>query len=92
MVVVPIATELLREHKRMLDKSIRELDREVMGLHTQEKKLIVDIKKAAKEGQMVCCLCPHMVLTACSSLRSDSMGTAACQGVLCPPTLPDRAL
>ncbi|KAL3744692.1 hypothetical protein ACJRO7_013891 [Eucalyptus globulus] len=44
--------ELLRENKRMLDKSIREIDRERQGLQTQEKKLIVEIKKNAKQGQM----------------------------------------
>lgn len=37
----------------MLDKAIRELDRERMGLQTQEKKVIAEIKKMAKEGQMV---------------------------------------
>lgn len=37
----------------MLDKAIRELDRERMGLQQQEKKTIVEIKKMAKEGQMV---------------------------------------
>ncbi|KAI3410829.1 uncharacterized protein J3R85_018338 [Psidium guajava] len=44
--------ELLRENKRMLDKSIREIDRERQGLQTQEKKLILEIKKSAKQGQM----------------------------------------
>jgi hypothetical protein len=37
----------------MLDKAIRELDRERMQLQQQEKKLVVEIKKMAKEGQMV---------------------------------------
>jgi hypothetical protein len=37
----------------MLDKAIRELDRERVGLQTQEKKVIAEIKKMAKEGQMV---------------------------------------
>ena len=37
----------------MLDRSIRELERERQGLQTQEKKLITEIKKTAKEGQMV---------------------------------------
>ena len=46
--------ELLRENKRMLDKSIREIERERQGLQTQEKKLIAEIKKLAKQGQMVC--------------------------------------
>lgn len=46
-------TELLRENKRMLDKAIRELDRERMQLQTQEKKLVVEIKKMAAQGQMV---------------------------------------
>eukprot|EP01018_Ginkgo_biloba_P020249 Gb_31864 [translate_table: standard] len=44
--------ELLRENKRMLDRSIRDIERERQGLQTQEKKLIVEIKKTAKQGQM----------------------------------------
>lgn len=48
-----VSAELLRENKRMLDKAIRDLDRERMGLQNQEKKLVVEIKKAAKQGQMV---------------------------------------
>jgi charged multivesicular body protein 2A len=45
--------EILRENKRMLDKAIRELDRERMALQNQEKKTVAEIKKMAKEGQMV---------------------------------------
>lgn len=41
-------TELLRENKQMIDKSIREIERERQSLKSQEKKLIVDIKKTAK--------------------------------------------
>lgn len=37
----------------MLDKSIREIERERQGLQAQEKKLIAEIKKVAKQGQMV---------------------------------------
>lgn len=37
----------------MIDKSIREIERERQGLQNQEKKLIVEIKKTAKQGQMV---------------------------------------
>jgi hypothetical protein len=48
-----VHAELLRENKRQLDKAIRELDRERMGLQQQEKKTIAEIKKMAKEGQMV---------------------------------------
>ena len=40
------------ENKRMLDKSIRELDRERTNLQNQEKRLVGDIKKMAKAGQM----------------------------------------
>lgn len=47
---------MLRENKRMLDKAIRDLDRERMALQNQEKKLIVEIKKTAKQGQMVRCV------------------------------------
>uniref|UniRef100_A0A7S0S4Y1 Charged multivesicular body protein 2a n=1 Tax=Chlamydomonas leiostraca TaxID=1034604 RepID=A0A7S0S4Y1_9CHLO len=46
------AADVLRENKRNLDKAIRELDRERMGLQNQEKRIIADIKKMAKEGQM----------------------------------------
>jgi charged multivesicular body protein 2A len=44
--------EVLRENKRLLDRSIRDIDRERMGLQTQEKKLVIEIKKMAKQGQM----------------------------------------
>jgi charged multivesicular body protein 2A len=53
-----LCLEIVREQKRMIDKSIRELERERRGLEQSEKKLQVDIKKAAKEStkNMVCIL------------------------------------
>ena len=51
--IISNSAELLRENKRMLDKAIRELDRERMALQNQEKKVIAEIKKTAKQGQMV---------------------------------------
>lgn len=36
----------------MLDRSIREIERERQSLQAQEKKLIVEIKKTAKQNQM----------------------------------------
>jgi len=47
--------ERLRQHQRSLVKAQRELDRERAKLEQQEKKLIVDIKKGAKAGQMNAC-------------------------------------
>ena len=47
--------ERLRKHQRALEKTQRELDRERIKLENQEKKLIVDIKKSAKAGQMGAC-------------------------------------
>ena len=44
--------QMLRENKRLLEKTMRNLDRERVKMEQQEKKLIVDIKKMAKEGQM----------------------------------------
>mmetsp|Transcript_28446 Transcript_28446/g.58190 ORF Transcript_28446/g.58190 Transcript_28446/m.58190 type:complete len:213 (+) Transcript_28446:177-815(+) len=44
--------EMMREYKRNVDRSVREIEREKTKLQAQEKKIIVDIKKAAKEGQM----------------------------------------
>lgn len=48
-----LATELLRENKRLIDRSIREIDRERNSLQLQESKLIMEMKKNAKNGQMV---------------------------------------
>lgn len=48
--------EMLRKNQRALNKAMRDLDREKMKMEQQEKKIIMDIKKMAKEGQMVCYL------------------------------------
>jgi charged multivesicular body protein 2A len=45
--------ESLRQHQRFLQKIQREMDREKTNLETYEKKLIIDIKKAAKANQIV---------------------------------------
>ena len=45
--------ELLRQNQRALNKAMRELDRERQRMEQQEKKVIADIKKMAKQGQMV---------------------------------------
>jgi len=45
-------TELIRENKRMIDRAIRDMDRERVKMEQQEKKVIADIKKTAKTGQM----------------------------------------
>lgn len=45
--------ERLRQHQRSLTKAQRELDRERAKLEQSEKKLIMDIKKSAKAGQLV---------------------------------------
>lgn len=45
--------EMLRQNQRALNRAMRELDRERMKLEQQEKKIIADIKKMAKQGQMV---------------------------------------
>ncbi|RDB24193.1 Charged multivesicular body protein 2a 2 [Hypsizygus marmoreus] len=47
--------ERLRQHQRSLTKAQRELDRERGKLEQSEKKLIMDIKKSAKAGQMNAC-------------------------------------
>ena len=44
--------EMIRENKRMIDRAIREMDRERVKMEQQEKKVIADIKKTAKTGQM----------------------------------------
>jgi charged multivesicular body protein 2A len=44
--------DVLRENKRMITRAIRELDREKTGLEREEKRLTMEIKKAAREQQM----------------------------------------
>ena len=46
--------EMLREHQRVLRRSMREMDRERNALVRQEKQLTIEIKKMARQGQMVC--------------------------------------
>ncbi|KAF9214907.1 hypothetical protein BGZ59_002719 [Podila verticillata] len=48
-------SEVLRAHQRALNKAQRELDRERVKLEKLEQKLIMDIKRAAKAGQMNSC-------------------------------------
>ena len=45
--------EMLRQNQRALNKAMRDLDRERQHMEQQEKKIIADIKKMAKQGQMV---------------------------------------
>jgi len=44
--------QMLRENQRALNRVIRDLDRERTKMDQQEKKIVVDIKKMAKDGQM----------------------------------------
>lgn len=44
--------EMLRKNQRALNKAVRDMDREKMKMEQQEKKIIADIKKLAKDGQM----------------------------------------
>ncbi|RLO01280.1 hypothetical protein DYB28_015988, partial [Aphanomyces astaci] len=44
--------EQLRENKREINRAIRDLDRERTTLQLSEKKLILEIKKMAKENQI----------------------------------------
>ncbi|XP_053967922.1 charged multivesicular body protein 2a [Anastrepha ludens] len=44
--------EMLRKNQRALNRAMRDLDRERMKMEQQEKKIIADIKRMAKEGQM----------------------------------------
>lgn len=47
------AQEVTRENKRMLDRSIREMDRERAQVEQQVKKHMLEMKKMAKAGQEV---------------------------------------
>ena len=45
----------MKEYKRGIDKTVRELERERTKLQGSEKKIIADMRKAAKAGQMDSC-------------------------------------
>ena len=61
----------------MLDKAIRELDRERLGLQNQDKKLITEIKKMAKANQMVCYRQPAAAAAVPASERSCLLTSAS---------------
>jgi charged multivesicular body protein 2A len=44
--------QMMREYKRTLDKTIRDLERERVKMQAQEKKLLQDMRKMAKQNQM----------------------------------------
>lgn len=48
----PSLEEQLKENKREISKSVRELDRERAKLEAEEKRLIHDIRQAAQKGEM----------------------------------------
>ena len=45
--------EVIREQKRMVERSVHQLDREKASLQRDEQRLIADIKKNAQKNQMV---------------------------------------
>lgn len=46
-------TEIIREHQRTIRKSMRDVERERVALQNQEKKITMEIKRMAKQGQLV---------------------------------------
>ena len=57
--------EMLRQNQRALNKAMRDLDRERAKMEQQEKKVIADIKKMAKQGQMVQLLSWYLIMDLC---------------------------
>ncbi|PSR75119.1 hypothetical protein PHLCEN_2v9304 [Hermanssonia centrifuga] len=68
--------ERLRQHQRALAKAQRELDRERTKLEQQEKKLVGDIKRSAKAGQLVRITVPKSPSeNACKVMAKDLVRT-----------------
>ena len=63
--------DLLRQNKRMINKAVRELDRERSNLEKESKKLEADIRKMAKENQASATL-------SLSLSRARAPGVCAC--------------
>merc|ERR1711935_628152 len=55
--------EVIRDQKRLVNRSIRQLEREKAGLKRDEAKLAMEVKKAAKnnEEKTLTVLCKDMV-------------------------------
>jgi charged multivesicular body protein 2A len=51
----PTPEERMREAKRLINRGVRELDRERNRLQNEEKKIINEIKALAKKGQIAPC-------------------------------------
>ena len=51
--------EIVREQKRAVEKSVRELEREKAGMDKTEAQLIADIKKAAKAYKKIKLQCDY---------------------------------
>ncbi|KAG6547621.1 hypothetical protein Mapa_011070 [Marchantia paleacea] len=47
----PLGAKVMRENRRLMERGMREIEREKQSLHTIETKLIQEIKKAAKVNQ-----------------------------------------
>lgn len=72
--------EVMRENKRMLDRSIRDLDRERMVIEGQMKKTMSEMKKMAKAGQEVTNFLPLAVLLIMRRLSWVGCGQVDGQG------------
>lgn len=48
--------EIIRDHQRTIRRSMRDIERERLALQNQEKKITAEIKRMAKQGQLVCVL------------------------------------
>jgi hypothetical protein len=72
--------EVLRENKRMINRAVRELDREKTGLEREEKRLTMEIKKAAKEGQMGAV----KIMAKVSRMKSSRVESGQIDIVSCP--------
>ncbi len=51
----------MREQKRLVQKSVRDLEREKTAMERTEAALVADIKKAAKAGQVLVDACLFLI-------------------------------
>lgn len=52
-IILTCIIDQLKKNQQLIRRSMREIERERNKLQLNEKKLIIDIKKNAKMGQMV---------------------------------------
>jgi charged multivesicular body protein 2A len=77
----PTASELARKYKHHIDRSLREIDREIQRLNAEEKLLMTEIKKMAGNHMKMCMQKAQAIVRLRKTLDKFSNMKAHLQGI-----------